>query len=29
MRFLGLALAGSLALTAPIAAHSASPGSNM
>jgi hypothetical protein len=29
MRFLGLALAGSLALMAPIAAHSASPGSNM
>jgi hypothetical protein len=28
MRFLGLALAGSLALMAPIAAHSASPGSN-
>jgi hypothetical protein len=29
MRFLGLALAGSLALMAPIAAHSAAPGSNM
>jgi hypothetical protein len=29
MRFLGLALAGVLALMAPIAAHSASPGSNM
>src|ERR1700730_10220368 len=28
MRFLGLALAGSLALMVPVAAHSASPGSN-
>jgi hypothetical protein len=29
MRFLGLSLAGMLALTAPIAAHSASPRSNI
>ena len=29
MRLLGLSLAGVLALTAPIAAHSASPGSSM
>jgi len=29
MRFLGLALAGSLALMVPVAAHSAAPGSNI